>query len=114
MSGIQPYDGGPAAYPQPQYVPPRGLSVASMVLGIVGLVMGWFLLGLPSIVGVVLGHIGLKREPAGRPFAITGLVTGYIGVGIAVIATLALLAAFIVPFLILIGVASSGDYNYDY
>lgn len=113
MSGMQPYE-PPAGGYQPQYVPPRGLSVASMVLGIVGLVMGWFLFGLPSIVGVILGHIGLKREPAGRPFAITGLVTGYIGIGVAVFATLALIAAFLVPFLVLIGVASTGDYNYDY
>ncbi|PVZ96277.1 hypothetical protein DDQ50_00525 [Amnibacterium flavum] len=78
-----------------------------MVLGLVGLVFGWFMLGIPSIVGVVLGHMGLKREPAGRAFAVTGLVTGYIGIAFGVIGTLLLLASFLLPFLILLGVAGS-------
>ncbi|BDI23828.1 DUF4190 domain-containing protein [Herbiconiux sp. L3-i23] len=93
-------------YGQPQYQPPRGLSIASMVLGIVGLVAGWFLLGVPSIVGVILGHMGLRREPAGRPFAVTGLVTGYIGIAFGVIGAIVLVASFVIPFLILGGVAA--------
>ncbi|WP_120521651.1 DUF4190 domain-containing protein [Arthrobacter celericrescens] len=76
--------GQPASpYGQPAYygVPaePKGLSIAAMICGIVGLVSGGFL-GLPQIAAVILGHIGLKKEPAGRGFALTGLITGYIGV----------------------------------
>lgn len=70
-----------------------GLSIASMVLGILS-VIGGFTLIVPPIVGVVLGHMGLKREPRGRGFAITGLVTNYI--------SLAFLALGILLFLLLI------------
>ncbi|UVJ39704.1 DUF4190 domain-containing protein [Arthrobacter sp. CJ23] len=70
-------------YGQPAYygVPaePRGLSIAAMICGIVGLVTGGFL-GLPQIAAVILGHIGMKKEPAGRGFALTGLITGYVGI----------------------------------
>ncbi|MEE2570187.1 DUF4190 domain-containing protein [Pseudarthrobacter sp. J64] len=62
------------AYAQPAYIqaPPRGLSVASMVLGISSIVFGWIL--LVPIVGLVLGIVGLRREPAGKGMAVTGLV----------------------------------------
>src|SRR5690554_2190710 len=56
------------AYGQPVYgqaAPPRGLSIASMVCGIVGLVMSFFMIGfLPALAAVILGHIGMKKEPA--------------------------------------------------
>ncbi|MCI9888892.1 hypothetical protein JT358_10565 [Micrococcales bacterium 31B] len=58
----------------PQYMtpPPQGLSTASMWLGIASVLFGWTFF-LP-VVGLVLGILGLKREPAGRGKAITGLV----------------------------------------
>ncbi|RAN78817.1 hypothetical protein B5P43_16635 [Bacillus sp. SRB_336] len=57
---------------------PRGLSLASMIVGLSSLfVVGWFI--VPQVVGVVLGHIGLSKEsPQGRPFSITGLITNYL------------------------------------
>lgn len=51
--------------------PERGLSIASMVLGILSLFFGWTV--VVPIVGVVLGAMGLKREPEGRTFALAGL-----------------------------------------
>lgn len=58
-----------AAAPPP---PPRGLSITSMVLALVSIVFGFtFLLPLLSL---ILGFIGLKKEPAGRGMAITGVV----------------------------------------
>jgi hypothetical protein len=110
VSDLQPYSDPVYAQPVAQPVPPRGLSIASMILGIAGLAFGWVMLGVPSIVGVVLGHIGLKREPAGRPFAITGLLTGYIGIGIGVLAALAFIASLLLPLLFLGGLAATGDY----
>ena len=78
--------------------PPRGLSITSMVLGIVGLV-GLFLGGgLLSIGAVIFGHIGLKKEPAGRGMAIAGVVTGYVGIGVGILLFLLIL----VPLLIAI------------
>lgn len=78
--------------------PPRGLSITSMVLGIVGLV-GFFLGGsLLSVGAVIFGHIGLKKEPAGRGMAIAGIVTGYVGIGVGILVFLIIL----VPLLIAI------------
>jgi hypothetical protein len=84
-----------AAGPQkPQTV----LSLLSMIGGIVGLVLACcFGAGiLFSIAAVVLGHLGIRREPA-RGMAMTGLITGYVGIGIAVIFWILLFAA---PFLL--------------
>ena len=50
----------------------KGLSITSMVLGIASLVMGWTF--LVPIAGMVTGFMGLKREPAGKGFAVTGLI----------------------------------------
>lgn len=70
------YQGGPG------YVDatsgPRGLSLASMIIGLTSLfVAGWFI--IPQIVGIVLGHMGVAKEsPQGKPFSITGLITNYL------------------------------------
>lgn len=88
------YQGAPG---HPGSVGPKGLSLASMVVGIVSLVLlGFFI--IPQIVGIILGHMGLKREnPQGRGFAIAGLVMNYlalviygtiVGIWIAVLVTL--------------------------
>lgn len=55
-----------------QAAEPKGLSVASMVLGLVSIFLGFTFI-LP-IIGFVLGLVGLKKEPAGRGMAITGVV----------------------------------------
>ena len=76
------------AYGQPGYygVPaePKGLSIASLCCGIAALVgFGFFL--LPQIAAVILGHMALTREPAGRGMAIAGLVLGYVGIAITIL-----------------------------
>ncbi|MCP1411761.1 DUF4190 domain-containing protein [Paenarthrobacter sp. A20] len=85
--GQQPY-GQPSPYGQPAYyamqAEPKGLSIASMCCGIAIFVgFGFFI--LPQIAAVILGHLALKREPAGKGMAIAGLVMGYIGVALTVI-----------------------------
>ena len=62
---------GVAVYPvaPPQ---PKGLSVTSLVLGLVSLVAG-FTFVVP-LVGLILGIVGARREPAGRGMAIAGIV----------------------------------------
>ncbi|AIY02190.1 hypothetical protein ART_2591 [Arthrobacter sp. PAMC 25486] len=57
---------------------PQGLSLASMILGLSSLLfLGWLM--LPQIAGIVLGHMGLRKEaPQGQSFAVTGLVTNYL------------------------------------
>lgn len=80
----------PQQYPAPTYYQggtgyaayssgPRGLSLASMIVGLASLVVGFGFLMIPQIVGVILGHLGMSREsPQGRGFAITGLITNYL------------------------------------
>ncbi|KIS29254.1 integral membrane protein [Arthrobacter sp. SPG23] len=73
---------------------PKGLSIASLCCGIaVFLGLGLFI--LPQIAAVVLGHLALLREPAGRGLAIAGLVLGYIGLALtAIVLTFAVVAIF--------------------
>lgn len=73
-SGYSPYN-APVAYQQVYAAPPpTGLSVTSLVLGLVSIFFGFtFLVPLGAL---IFGIIGLKREPTGRGMAITGIVIG--------------------------------------
>jgi Domain of unknown function (DUF4190) len=107
---IQPYQApaGPAPMQQPYpavpmqgylpiavpVLPPSsGVSTASMVLGIIGLFVSWFLFGIPSILAVILGHVGISdtkhNRRAGRGQAVAGLVLGYLVVVPGLLVTLA-------------------------
>lgn len=98
------------SYPQHQVIyqqvvrpPSKGMAVTSLVLGIVAIVTGiWtpipiiglvfaFFAFLPAVLAVVFGHVGLIRSRAigvGRGAALTGLVLGYVTVGVIVATTL--------------------------
>lgn len=74
-------------YPQNPYQPPRestGLSVASLVLGILSM-LGFFAIILVPLAGVITGHLGLHREPQSRSLAIAGLITSWIGLVLAIV-----------------------------
>jgi hypothetical protein len=74
-------------YASPLAGPPRGLSVASMVIGLVSILAG-FTFVVP-IVGLVLGIVGIRREPAGRAMSLTGIIlNGVILLGWVIIALL--------------------------
>lgn len=77
--------------PQPVYPPQvvmavqpptSGLAVTSLVMGIIGLLGGWCLLGIPCVLAVICGHAGLAatngNARSGRGLAVAGLVMGYI------------------------------------
>ncbi len=75
-----PYSAGAPASPSGAGKP---LSITSMILGLVGLVCcSWFgLLGILIPIGaVVLGFIGRSKEPSGKGLAMTGIITGFIGI----------------------------------
>jgi len=86
----QPASVAPAA---PPYGPvpvvstaPQGLAIASMVTGIVGLLFNFVAFGfLPSLAAVITGHLAQRRQPAARVYWLTGLITGYLGIGISLI-----------------------------
>lgn len=60
------------------------------MIPIVGLFFA-FLGGLPAILAVIFGHVGLatsKRNGVGRGNSLAGLVTGYITIGIIALTTI--------------------------
>lgn len=81
----QPYYGMPAE--------PKALSIASLCCGI-AVYVGFGFIVLPQVAAVILGHMALRREPSGRGLAIAGLVMGYIGLALTVLAIIGLALLF--------------------
>ena len=80
----------PVQYRAQPTEPANGLSIASLVLGIFGLLgLSCYGFGFPfSIAAVICGHIArnqmrLTEQRNGEGMAIAGLITGYISIGIA-------------------------------
>ena len=78
----------------------NGLSIVALVLGISGIVTGfWF----ASVAAIIVGFLARKSEPQSRTLWIWGLILGFVGafwwvaVGIVGLAFLAPVAAFL-PF----------------
>ncbi|GAA4830094.1 hypothetical protein GCM10023201_17200 [Actinomycetospora corticicola] len=93
---------GNVAPAQPGYgypAPTNGLAIASLVLSLLGLVVG-----ITAIGGVICGHIARgqirQRGEGGDGLALAGLIIGYILIGLFVL--------FIV-FFIIIGVVAAGS-----
>ncbi|MEV6040134.1 DUF4190 domain-containing protein [Nonomuraea sp. NPDC052116] len=123
--GQQPPSYGQQAYGQQGYgqqgygygAPPQqprstnGMAVASLVLGIIGLIF----CGVTSIPGVILGHIALNRikktGEEGSGMAVGGLVTSYITVVIWVLCWL-IFGGFILSMIGLSAAATSSSYDY--
>ena len=63
-----------------------------MILGIVGVLGALIWIGLlPAIAAVITGHMAVKRQPWAKPFWLTGIITGYVGIAITVIYFLAVI-----------------------
>ena len=79
-----PYIQPPVNPPQPN--PGHGAGIASMVLGIIGVlgclipIVQWFT-ALLSLIAIILAAVSMKKTPAGagKGMAVTGLVCGIIG-----------------------------------
>jgi hypothetical protein len=56
-----------------------------MVLGIVGILFSAVFGFLVSIAAVITGHIAQRSQPYAKGFWITGLITGYVGIGISLL-----------------------------
>jgi hypothetical protein len=109
----QPQQPPPGYYPppQPRQQPPpygyanpspaNGIGIAAMVVGIVGLALFWIpIVGLVlSVVAIPLAVVGLRRTMGMAPtatnkgMAITGLVTGIIGLALSALWTIAVFSA---------------------
>jgi hypothetical protein len=88
---MKPGPWSPPAPPAPVYVPIRtqksqGLALASMITGILGLMMFGCFFPLPGIVAFVLGLVALsqiKKSPekfGGKPYATAGVIMGGISI----------------------------------
>jgi len=76
----------------PYQAPPQegsvGMAVASMVLGIVGMLISCCLYPVTiilAIIGLILGAVAIKKGPAGKGMAVTGIVLSVISLAAAVL-----------------------------
>ena len=106
---VNPY-GAPQPYAYGPYVPqpPKGLSITSMVLGIAGVLFSFcygsgFLFGVAA---VITGHLAVKRQPYAKAFWLTGIITGYATIGIALL--------WLAGILLFFFAAGSGSYYSNY
>lgn len=93
-----PYTGGSTAAKAPV------LSIISMILGILGVLGGLFIFWFPIVgpilqlwlpaAAVVLGFLGRRREPSGKGFWLTGIITGFVGLGLFLIGLIITIAFF--------------------
>jgi DNA-directed RNA polymerase subunit RPC12/RpoP len=77
---------------QPAPLQASGMAIASMVIGILGIVGGWMCCGfILPILAIIFGHISFSRiakNPTvltGKGMAITGFTLGYVGLLIGII-----------------------------
>ena len=79
----------PVPQPNPNAGPQNGMGTAALVLGIVGLVTVWCTYGIPAILAIVFGAIGLSKANKGlatnRTAALWGLILGAVTVGGAIL-----------------------------
>ena len=100
----QPYNYGPYV-PQP----PKGLSITSMILGIAGLVFAFF---PANVAAVITGHMASKSQPYAKPFWLTGIITGYVGLGVSLLVGLIILASIFIPLIAIGTYGGYGTYGY--
>lgn len=64
-----------------------GLAIASMVLGIIALVLSclWYISIPCGLVGLILGGVALAKHTRGKGMAIAGLVCSIIAIGLVII-----------------------------
>lgn len=74
----------PLAQPTMIGAPTNGMAIASMVCGIIGIML-CYIHGLCALPAVICGHVAMKQinnsltPMGGKGMAVAGLVTGYIG-----------------------------------
>jgi len=96
--GYSPYPPQPVYYQQVIPAKTNGMSIASLVLGIVGLIFG-FMYVVPPILATIFGgvaiyKIGRSQVPVGgKGMAIAGLVMGIVGTAFWGILFLAVIGA---------------------
>lgn len=79
----------------------KGLSIASLVLGIVSVIFScclWYI-GLPcGIIGLVLGILSMKKKAPGKGMAIAGIILSAVALVLGIITIFCLIFAASVPW----------------
>lgn len=104
------------AYQQPvPSQPGKGMGIASMVLGIIALIVsavaccmpfGYLLASLLGILSIVFGIIAIAKK-SGRGMGIAGIICSVVGLLLAIV-------MLVFSILLGVGVAASSDYADDY
>jgi hypothetical protein len=80
-------DYNPQAYATAPAAKTNVLAIVSLIASIAGIVIFWF---IGSVVGIICGHISLnqikKTGEEGRGLAVAGLIVGYVGIALSLIA----------------------------
>ena len=74
----------------------KGLSIASMILGIVSVLCScclWFIAIPAGIVGLILGIVGIKRGGEGRGMAIAGIITSSVSIVLGLVMAVMFISA---------------------
>jgi predicted Zn finger-like uncharacterized protein len=97
--------------------PVNGLAMTSMIMGIISVVSGlpgWTgcccgtftaIAGITGIVAVILGYMG--KSPGSEAYAITGIISGFVGIGLALIGVLWI----ILSITLHVGMIGMGKFN---
>ena len=88
--------------------PPKGMSIASLITGIGSIVtltigIGFF----AGIAAVILGFIAKKNQPYAKGMWLTGIITGFVAIGISVIGVIGIILFYAYAF------NTYGSYDYD-
>lgn len=84
----QPYSG----YAAPPATPKNGMGTTALVLGVIGLVTSWLIVGIVfGLIAVILGFVGRGRVKRGEAtnggVALAGIVLGFLAIIIGVVCT---------------------------
>ena len=103
-----PYQGNAVGQPVGQPQGSNGMAIASMVCGILSLVLccGMWISWILSAVAIILGAVSLAKKKGGSGMAIAGIVTGVFGLLFSILFTVILFAAE--------GSLAYGEYYYDW
>ena len=84
-----------------------GLSIASMILGILSIVCCsfWYISGLFALVGLVLGVISMVKKCSGKGMAIAGIICSVLGMLISIVMIIIVIAG-------VVGSSASSSYYY--
>ena len=97
--GQQPVYGQQQPYGAYAAAPPKGLSIASLICGIGGFVTISFGIGFfAAIAAVILGFIAKKNQPYAKGLWLTGIITGFVTIGLSVIGLVGIILYYVFAF----------------